>query len=394
MRDIQNIAVIILCAIFFFGCGSPTNNNADVITVKFDNSQPRPVEVGNYFSDIKLVPLETTMQSVFSYIKQTELKDSLLFICDDNKLVIFNTNGEFISNIGRQGRGPGEFGAIKGFFIDPADQTVSIIDGSNGRLIKYGLDGEYISSREIPDGLFTWGYYAMHAGDDKVLIFNTYNPIHNMAYTLMDLKEPQKSEAFHTYSPVELDGYAYHFAQHPMTHSGDDIHFTMPFDNIIYKYSDGEVVKKYYVEVPQDMVSKDMFQKMEGTYIPKLLDLTMKDYFGGFTDIFETDNLLFLHYMAKYLYPGLYVMDKKSGTGSYFSYPSTEDVLKYPVFPFSTCDGNTIISIVSEMDLNNLRDYITANEISKDQMSAELYNALNNMTIGDNPLLAVYTIRK
>jgi hypothetical protein len=382
----------IFCAVLFCGCRQSSKINSEATAIAFNNYQPQPIEVGNYFSCIKAVSLEINENSTFSYVAQLELRDTLLFVSDNDKLCLFNTDGKFISKIGRQGRGPGEYVVLKGFFIDDNNAAVSIIDDSAGKIITYGFDGKYLSSKEIPGELFSWGYYAMLADNNNVLIFNQHNPTHNMAYSLMNIKRPERVEYFNTYEPVKLDGYSYHFARHPMARSGNNIHLTMPLDNTIYEYSRGDIYPKYYIETPKEIIPKDriLFAGPENSYLSQLLELISEGYFGGFTDIFETDDSIFLHYWDNMAYPGLYVMDKTTNRGEYLLYPSLIDALKFPVFPFSASDGNTLVSLVSANHVTMLKTYLNeANDVNDD-----LRKALDSINESSNPLLVVYKMKR
>lgn len=321
--------------------------------------------------------------------QQVEMMDSLIFVHDGHHLFAFRDDGKFVSQIGRKGRGTGEFIGFRGFFVDENKRAVTIIDPVKNLLLSYAFDGSYLSSTEIPAGLYDWGYFAMPVEDDKVFIFNSHNPGNNMAYTLMDRNKMAQVKYFNTYDPVKIEDYTYHFAAHPMTRSGNGIHFTMPLDDRVYEYSDGSVVEKYRVETPSEIIAKDAMRKRieRETYLPALVKLTSDGYFGGFTDIFEVEDYIFIHYMAKSFYPGLFVLDKSSNTGSYHAFPSAEGLFGSPVFPFSASDGNRIVSIVSPDRLIYLKEYANS-DVDTGQ---ELHTALKSMDMNDNTLMVIYT---
>jgi hypothetical protein len=168
----------------------------------------------------------------------------------------------------------------------------------------------------------------------------------------------------------------------------------MPLDPLIYEYADGDVLPKYRVETPPKIISQEMMseQLSEDTYFMSLVKLTRSDYFGGFTDIFETGDYIFLHYVANMAYPGLYVLDKNRLTGSYFTYPSGGKEFTSPMFPFSASDGNRIVSVVPFRDFMALKDLLSNNEIEQGKWSAELQGVLNGMNDQSNPLLVFYNV--
>lgn len=395
MKKFRNIIIVSYCLTCFFGCGSSSSTNElnEVINVPYTNEKPESFVADRFFSEIKFVPLETNDKCLLSGAQQVELRDSLIFVCDNYNLFVFNDNGKFISQIGRRGRGPGEYiGGFRGFFVDMDKRTVNIILPVDRSVMVYAFDGTYLSSEEIPPELYDWGYYAMPVEDNKVFIFNSHNPGNNMAYTLMNRSDPEQATYFCTYDPVRLEDYTYHFATHPITRFENKIHFTMPLDPQIYEYVDGEVAAKYHIETPSEIIPEDVMQKEEGSYLSKLVKLTSNRYFGGFTDIFETDGFVFLHYMAGQAYPGLYVLDKNNNTGSYHVFPPTNEKVTSPVFPFSASDGNRIASVVPIREVLKLKDYLADYEIGDDNSYADLPNSLNNMDENSNPLLVFYTV--
>lgn len=388
MANVRTISSVVFCAICLCGCARRNDKpSSNATTVPFIDKTGEALMHGDLFSDVRFIPLETTGESLMSVPQQVELMDSLIFVHDSHHLFVFRDDGKFVSQIGRRGRGPGEYLGIRGFFIDLCDRTVNIISPTDLSILTYDFDGTYLHNEVLPAELYDWGYFGMSVDDNKVLIFNSHNPGNNMAYTLMNRNNLTQVKYFNTYDPVKLEGYTYHFAKHPLTRSGSMIHYTMPLDPVIYEYSNGDVSEKYIIETPSKMIPKDIMQRHNGSYLNRLVGLTSDGYFGGFTDIFEVGEYLFIHYMAKPFYPGLFVLDKDSNIGSYHAFPSAEELLASPIFPFSASDGNRIISIVPSDLLISLKEYANSNV----DMVQELHTTLSLIDINDNPIMVIYT---
>lgn len=385
------------CLTGVFGCGSSGKNSDDrggeIVVEYVAEDQPEPLDVDRFFSEITIVPLETVDESLISDILAVELIDSLVFVRDDHRLLLFDTRGKFISEIGQKGRGPGEYIGLQAFFVDRHNRTVTIIDYMKRLLLTYGFDGRFLSSTEIPAEWFDWCYHATLLDDNNILVFNKYNREHNMAYTLMNIGDLDRSEHFLSYDPVRIENYLYQFARHPMTRSGRGVHLTMPFDHTVYEYSDEQLTKKYYIETLGEMIPKERFQQAEGSYRSKILTFVNRNnYFGGFTDIFETDRSIFMHYWAKRAYPGLYVMDKSRNTGAYFTFPDGVNVLRTPIFPFYASDGNTFVSVLNMDKILMLQGFMR-DDVRADEIDPELGMILKNMEETDNPLLIFYEMK-
>jgi len=67
-----------------------------------------------------------------------------------NEVRKYNSEGSFIKNIGQTGRGPGEFTEISAMYIDQKENHLIVVDRMNFRVNRYSLDGNYISSHDIP----------------------------------------------------------------------------------------------------------------------------------------------------------------------------------------------------------------------------------------------------
>lgn len=356
MRTILNILTFSVCVALVCGCKHSKKTVTDATIVTFDNPEPRPIVPGDYFSEIKFVVLEEGEDSFIRGVAQAELADSLLFVSDYEKLCAFGLDGRFVSKIGRNGRGPGEYVEISCFFVDKDNKTVTVVDNGTGHFIEYGFDGMHISSTEISIGSLST--VAMLAGDGKLLISNALISPNDDTYTLVDPKHPEWKDNFGTYAPLTAEGYGEKFAWHPMTHSGRSILFTMPLDNTIYEYSDGEFSEKYYIETPQKMPPKERMRPgtlEDGIFFRQVIQLVRDEgYFGGFRDIFEADDLIFISCTTpKGDIQGMFVMDKRSNTGEYLLLESHgPHFLRNPVYGFSASDGNTLVHFLPDMQVS------------------------------------------
>ncbi|MCG8309682.1 MAG: 6-bladed beta-propeller, partial [Cytophagales bacterium] len=62
------------------------------------------------FADTVLyIPLETNSQSLFKKISQIQLINDNILISSTHRLLLFTKKGKFIRQIGKKGKGPGEY---------------------------------------------------------------------------------------------------------------------------------------------------------------------------------------------------------------------------------------------------------------------------------------------
>lgn len=69
---------------------------------------------------IEIIKLNTSDECLIGEIKQVSFTDQFIFVSDpyvSQKIFMFDKNGKFVKNIGRQGGGPGEYSIISKFTI-------------------------------------------------------------------------------------------------------------------------------------------------------------------------------------------------------------------------------------------------------------------------------------
>jgi hypothetical protein len=97
----------------------------------------------SYFADTVIyIPLETTKESFIGFIAQLWMNDSVILINNfGGGLLMFHQNGKFIRQIGKKGRGPGEYGSIHHF--DVIHDTIYISSTGRRGFLRYTFDGTF-----------------------------------------------------------------------------------------------------------------------------------------------------------------------------------------------------------------------------------------------------------
>ena len=116
--------------------------------------------------DITYIFLETNDNCLISDISKVRYDPPYYFIMDMQKkaIVIFNETGGFVNKIDAFGQGPGEYTRIWDF--DVYDHIVYIFDDKQRKILKYGINGEFINSFKIEE-------YANHLKvnkEDEILL--------------------------------------------------------------------------------------------------------------------------------------------------------------------------------------------------------------------------------
>jgi hypothetical protein len=97
----------------------------------------------SFFADTVIyLPLETSKESFIGFIPQVWMNDSVIIINDSNaRLLMFRKNGKFKQQIGKNGRGPGEYVSILHF--DVIRDTIYISSAGRRSLLRYTFSGGF-----------------------------------------------------------------------------------------------------------------------------------------------------------------------------------------------------------------------------------------------------------
>lgn len=80
----------------------------------------------------------------FNSPSQLEVLNDKLFVLDtyNNRIQVFDLEGNYLRTIGKRGKGPGEFNAPEGFYLDSQNQRIYVADTRNLRLQILELEGK------------------------------------------------------------------------------------------------------------------------------------------------------------------------------------------------------------------------------------------------------------
>jgi hypothetical protein len=113
-------------------------------------------DFGSLVKTVKLIPLETTDESLLDEISKILVTDSNIYIKDDLKgggIVIFDREGKFIKRISN-GQGPGELLRLYDIAFDAANNE--LVAYQHSFLLFFTPSGEYIRQERLPFGFYNF----------------------------------------------------------------------------------------------------------------------------------------------------------------------------------------------------------------------------------------------
>ena len=136
--------------LFFFlllcSCNSRENDKHDIVELFVDDNYT-PKELSEIIDSIKIIPLETTDNSLIGFLSELKYDDGYFFVQDGyNRLVsVFDDNGSFLRQLTRKGNGPGEVRYPESFSLDKIHKEVWI--SNNNNFMRFDYQGKYLGHR-------------------------------------------------------------------------------------------------------------------------------------------------------------------------------------------------------------------------------------------------------
>ena len=200
--SLKVIGLAVVSSIFLFGCSTSNidkrrkESTNDLYTIDVEsvirNKLYTPLsEVG---TDIIYLPLETRNDNLLRKIRKIEITESFIFVSDKRNLLQFTKNGEFIRQIGKIGKGPGEYISILNFSVNEKANTIILL--GEYRFMKYNLQGNFI--RRITNPISTeFVFYR----PDRIAFYHATNIETNKTNLILTNQDLKVVFKFQNYNP-------------------------------------------------------------------------------------------------------------------------------------------------------------------------------------------------
>ncbi len=109
------------------------------------------ITLSSIADSVSWVILETTDQSLITQISSIHIGKDIIVLWDDRrkKLMQFTRDGYFVNEIGRIGKGPGEFISLLSFAVDDEGQYIFILENGTQKILVYDFANNFQSSIKI-----------------------------------------------------------------------------------------------------------------------------------------------------------------------------------------------------------------------------------------------------
>lgn len=179
MMEYNKYLVCFLAILIFCGCGVEQDENV----YKVDVSEDYIVNIS--LSDLKRVDFETSSASLLYLIDEViPYRDGYL-VKGREKVLYFNDNGDFLAEVGRKGRGPGEFVMLSSCYV--FRDTVHVYSSGMKSVLKYVYDGdEFVYSGVIrtPEHVSMAKLLRSELYPERYFALNTYYGVGGITPTI------------------------------------------------------------------------------------------------------------------------------------------------------------------------------------------------------------------
>ncbi|NDV58504.1 6-bladed beta-propeller [Bacteroides sp. 519] len=283
----KNNYIIYIClflTVSISSCKKKEIVSSDAILGKIliDNKKTSSLDINAIGDFDKIILLETIPESMIGEIEKVFLTDLYIVIWDSkmHRVLCFDFEGNFIRCIGKNGGGPEEYIKIADVYMKD-ENCISILDSSTKRIIEYNIIGEYNSSYQLQEYL-----YSFYPDENGFWGINGYQ--NDQKYDLIYISsETNKIEAgfFPGNSKIAMRP-TNHFVKNEIS---NEILFHSQYIDVIYKIESKNVIPWLWIDFGD---KRNPYTDLTSSNID--VDLASAEFMGHINNLhIYKDNLFF-----------------------------------------------------------------------------------------------------
>ncbi|MDR1338986.1 MAG: 6-bladed beta-propeller [Prevotellaceae bacterium] len=291
MKKIQHLKYQIILLLFLSGCvNSGIEKDRDTLTVRFDfTTEPVDIHGTGLIDDVEVLNLDCK-ESIFANVDRIIRYRNRIYLMDKGQtrsVFIYDTSGNFVSEISKYGQGPDEYIQLTDIVIDTLNATLNLISRMDRKMLKYDLDGKHFHSVErLPKSFSQFS----KTGYGYVGYMENYGEEPKKAYNVWTVSQELKLE--HRFFPIDptweskIMGGPSAFSTYK-----NNLYCAMPLDFNIYKIDRDTLFIPYSFDL-----GKAGFPSQYGKGYEQIDNIRKENhYILDFYHFQETDNHLIIH---------------------------------------------------------------------------------------------------
>ena len=231
-----------------------------VETIHVDiSSKAGTIPFEDVFDSMRLVPLETTPESLLGIIGRIIIHKNDIYILNKQaqSILVFDGNGKFLRKIHKVGGGEGEYYQLMDFAIDNDKERLILLTDRPEALYYYDLEGTFITRESLP----TYYINILYA-DGKLLLVNQKSDLEYKVF----VRDMETGEVAQYLGITENDRIFENFGIgssysgfYPRAIKSNSPHIFFPYTDTIYQLMDGTVSPKYKIDFGKQSIPKGFF---------------------------------------------------------------------------------------------------------------------------------------
>ncbi len=399
----HRLIFILLFSGIIYSCSNNYNPTTS-ISIDLTGNPQKQFNLSKIVKSIKYIPLETNADCIIGTVNQIVVcKDRYILtdVNNVNSVFCFDLNGRFITKIGNQGEGPGEYRIPDYVFYDFNEESIYILDDRGRKIIKYSKNGTFISETRlevIADCVskLTNERYAIYTRFDDITAYRGDNNYSNIYITDENIHIIKKFISYsQNINSANIIGVVNPFC----SFSNDSVSVIIPYDNNIYHINSKNCFPVYSVDFGKhklpDIFFRDIITRKHNNpmFTNKYINNGNFSYLMGFM---ESRDWLNLNYKKNGKLTTCYYSKKTGEVFEAYS-PLNNDVDGAFFFPLMATNGYDFYSIVYpytlkllQKDYKEIKGLFTNKKINPANELIELSNLVNE---NDNPIMVVVSMK-
>ena len=385
---LKTLLFFVILSIALTSCKS-SEKDESITKVEVENSKPSTFKLSDIGAiDIDYIPLETKKESLITKISNFISDGDDFYVETVAGVLKFDSNGKFVSNIGKRGRGPQEYLTCADISIDTL-KNIYILSVIQKKIFVYDNQGNFLQTIETSEGVtdiicFNKGILCYSRNGYG----NIENSFHIVSYTGKQIKafpnkykfEPLKNGVLF---PDEYLDYKWN----------NQIFIKEKYSDTIFSFSNMQFTPKIILDrgdktmkisVKRDIKGIDDMLKLRGKYT---IDNTLL-CFGNYLYLsYEYDKRIFL-FLYNFANETQYFINAEEGFKNNFD-------CGLNFYPRTTLDDNSIASWVSP---KKLKAHIVSETFKNSTpiypvRKKALEKLANSLDENDNPVLMLVKLK-
>lgn len=294
-------------------------------------------------------------------------------------LMLYDMEGNFLHQIGRQGIGKGEYGYVNFVRLDQEKREIEVFDAmTKGRGMTYDFEGNF--KRETPCKRVLQYVREVHPieGDKYVGCF-ICSPMEVCHFVCdRDYRNIKALRPHYATFPMGM----VNFSNHPIARCQDRITLLTPLCDTLFEYRNGSLHPRFITNVHRSV--SDDFKPYAKDYLSSLHQMKKQGFYAK-DDIFETGKWFMISYATGKLF-----YEKKKGK-AYFM-PVTDELRGDLIYPTDLWGqrGEQLIAVYTADEMMAVKAKM---EKAGVKISSRLAALFQDAAGGKNPWMIFYRLK-